>query len=317
MIRYALALALFPGPVAAIELSLPVDCEIGAGCYIQKYVDRDAGPGDADYTCGSLTSDGHKGTDFRVATLAESQKGVAILAAAPGRVRAVRNDIPDLGADHAPGGKECGNGVAIAHGDGWETQYCHLRQGSVTVAAGDHVAAGDRLGLMGLSGDTEFPHLHFSVRKDGETIDPFGAQKMQQPCDLPDGDSLWSPDARKLLAYRGGGIVEAGLTNEPPTLAAIRAGYPANSARSDGSAMILWARFYGLRKNDVLSLVLIDPDGKVIGRHFHKMLKNRAEELRYTGRRGADWASGDYRAVVSITRDGKVRNVTTGRYAVP
>ncbi len=317
MIRYALALALIAGPAAALELALPVDCEMGARCYIQRYVDRDAGPDSVDYTCGSLTSDGHNGTDFRVATLAESQKGVAILAAAPGRVRAVRDGVQDLGTDYAPDGKECGNGVVIAHGDGWETQYCHLREGSVAVAVGAPVATGDKLGLMGLSGDTQFPHLQFSVRKGGETIDPFDARNMAQACGLPADDSLWSPGAREQLMYRSGGLVDLGLTNEAPTLSAISAGYPTNSARSDGPAMILWARFYGLRKNDVLSLILFAPDGRLISRHFHRMPKHRAEELRYTGRKGSEWTAGDYRAVISITRDGKIQNVSTGRFVVP
>ena len=74
----ALALA---GPAAALELSAPLDCP---DCYIQSYVDRDPGPGAADYTCGALSYDGHNGTDFRTATIAEMREGVPVIAAAPG-----------------------------------------------------------------------------------------------------------------------------------------------------------------------------------------------------------------------------------------
>ena len=100
--------------------------------------------------------DRHKGTDFALPSLACMAKGVAVLAAAPGQVSAVRDGEADGtcmdGADVA--GKDCGNGIVIEPGDGWETQYCHLRQGSVAVRPGDTVAAGDRLeiGIIGPDG---------------------------------------------------------------------------------------------------------------------------------------------------------------------
>ena len=316
MIRYLLALALFAGPAAALELTLPVDCEMGERCYIQSYVDRDAGPGYADFTCGSLSYDGHKGTDFRVATLAEMKKGVAIIAAAPGRVRATRDGLDDLGAGNFPKGKDCGNAVVITHDGGWETHYCHLRKGSVRVRSGDTVDRGQTLGLMGLSGNTEFPHLHISVRRDGTPVDPFGAQEMSEACALPDTDSLWSPATREALDYLGGGIVDVGLTSEAPTLKGVRAGMPVDMARLSGPAMILWARFYGLRKDDAISLQLVDPQGKVISAKVHEMPRNRAEEFRYIGRKGTSWAQGEYTATISVARGDKVLDATVRKFSL-
>lgn len=139
MIRIAAALTLIAGSASALELSLPVDCEMGKRCYIQSHVDRDPGPGFADFTCGSLSYDGHKGVDFRVATFEEMEKGVDIIAAAPGKVRATRDGVDDRGAKFFPKGKDCGNAVVITHDDGWETQYCHLAKGSVAVISGDVV----------------------------------------------------------------------------------------------------------------------------------------------------------------------------------
>ena len=109
-----------------LHLSLPVACEIGTVCTIQNYVDRDPGPGARDYTCGRLAYDGHKGTDFRLPDASWLKRNIAVLAAAPGTVIAVRNDLPD----HMPGhydpekikGQESGNGVLIDHGSGWHTQ---------------------------------------------------------------------------------------------------------------------------------------------------------------------------------------------------
>ena len=68
--------------------------------------------------------------------------------------------------------RNCGNGVVIRHADGWETQYCHLRRGSVQVAEGDRVEAGEPLGLVGMSGEANFPHVHLSVRRDGDRHRP-------------------------------------------------------------------------------------------------------------------------------------------------
>ena len=58
--------------------------------------------------------------------------------------------------------------MLIDHGGGWRTQYCHMRQGSVRVRKGDRVRDRQRLGTIGLSGKTEFPHLHLSVRFRGK-----------------------------------------------------------------------------------------------------------------------------------------------------
>ncbi|MCH8001578.1 MAG: M23 family metallopeptidase, partial [Proteobacteria bacterium] len=153
------------------QLELPVDCQIGAACVVQNYVDQDPGPGARDHTCGPLSYDGHKGTDIRVAGRPEMAAGVAVLAAAPGVVRALRDGEADRAASQA--GPDAGNAVVLDHGSGWESQYSHLRQGSVAVVTGQRVAAGTRLGLIGWSGRAEFPHVEFALRHRGRAIDPF------------------------------------------------------------------------------------------------------------------------------------------------
>ena len=63
-----------------------------------------------------------------------------------------------------------GNLVVIDHGGGFETRYAHQEHLSVT--EGDLVRAGDVLGAVGSTGVSTGPHLHFEVRRDGESVDP-------------------------------------------------------------------------------------------------------------------------------------------------
>ena len=72
----------------APRLSLPLDCAIGQDCAILQYADLDPGPGALDRSCGSLSYDGHGGTDFYLLRLELLDAGVPVLAAADGKVQA-------------------------------------------------------------------------------------------------------------------------------------------------------------------------------------------------------------------------------------
>jgi murein DD-endopeptidase MepM/ murein hydrolase activator NlpD len=168
------------------QLMLPIACDPGKDCWILRYVDHDPGPGVRDYMCGGVTGDGHKGTDIAIGDLEVMARGVEVRAAAAGVVDALRDGVPDIGVEQggraAVTGKECGNGIRIAHGDGWTTWYCHLRRGSLLVKEGDKVAAGQPLALVGLSGETSFPHVHFDIRHGDQAIDPFVGVASDRDC---------------------------------------------------------------------------------------------------------------------------------------
>lgn len=69
-----------------------------------------------------------------------------------------------------------GHTVVVRHNDGYTSHYCNLAA-EVTVAAGDTVAAGQVLGVVGDSALIETaaePHLHFEVYHDGDPVDPAG-----------------------------------------------------------------------------------------------------------------------------------------------
>lgn len=68
-----------------------------------------------------------------------------------------------------------GNYVLMAHGDGLQTLYCHLSEILVTENAS--LRAGETIGLVGSTGMSTGPHLHFELRVDGIRCDPIYALK--------------------------------------------------------------------------------------------------------------------------------------------
>ncbi len=290
------------GAQAPPRLELPVACEIGAACVVQNYVDQDPGPGARDHACGPLSYDGHQGTDIRVAGGPEMAAGVAVLAAAPGVVRARHDGAADRAAAQA--GPDTGNTVVLDHGGGWESQYSHLRQGSVAVATGQRVAAGARLGLIGWSGRAEFPHLEFALRHRGRTIDPFTGAPAGGGCGRG-GAPLWGPAAQAALAYRAGGLLRAGFASEAPDLARALDGTYDAPASTQAPALVFWAVAWGLREGDWESFRLIAPDGRVLTEGSATLPRNQAQWLRYIGKKrsGAGFPPGGYRGEYRVTRD--------------
>jgi hypothetical protein len=139
----------------AVTLALPIACELGRTCEIQNYVDRDKGPAATDYLCGSVSYNDHSGVDFRILDMVAQRRGVSVLAAASGKVTAIRDGVADVSVrdiDRATiAGRECGNGVVIDHGGGLTTQYCHMAKGSIAVASGMQVSSGAVLGRVGFA----------------------------------------------------------------------------------------------------------------------------------------------------------------------
>jgi hypothetical protein len=93
--------------------------------------------------------------------------GEQVLAAGDGTVVATRTDM----ADNAPGAEPpftawdavAGNRVIEDLGHGRYALYAHLQPGSVRPRVGDRVRRGDVLGLVGNTGNSDAPHLHFHV----------------------------------------------------------------------------------------------------------------------------------------------------------
>jgi Peptidase family M23 len=308
-------IALAPATLAAAPapptLELPIACAPGRTCEVQHYVDRDPGPGAKDYRCGAQTYDGHSGLDIRLPDMAAQRRGVAVLAAAPGRVTRLRDGLPDISV-RTPGAasieqQECGNGVVVDHGGGWETQYCHLAKGSLAVTVGRQVKAGTPLGRVGLSGNTEYPHLHMTVRRDGRVSDPFAPDLAAGACAPQGAAGMWSLGARAALPYRPGAILNLGFSGAPVTMAQVEESQISLPA-DDSPYLIAYGRAIALMAGDVIEMRLTGPGGVVLAEARQPpMAKWRAQHLTYIGKKRppAGWPPGSYGAEVKILRGGK------------
>ena len=295
----------------ALVLGLPLRCEPGVDCWIANYVDMAAGPEVRDYNCGLLAYDGHKGTDFALRSLAEMRAGVEVIAAASGTVEGVRNIAEDVDVQRAGrqsvSGAECGNGVVLAHANGWKTQYCHMLKGSVTVQTGQSVATGEVLGKVGLSGLTEFPHVHLQVSLNGAIVDPFAGTDRKALCGLGP-NPLWNKALLAKLSYKPTMIYNIGFAPELPEWEAVRGGrYREKVLPASTEALVVWAEIFGVQAGDKMTLTIKGPDGKVLINERVEQTRPQARRFLMAGKRvsvGA-WLPGTYHGsiVVSRTRD--------------
>lgn len=161
-----------PSSVAyAVDYAFPTSEEDYGEFYPTAYKDHGSGSAVEDWHCGDLAYDGHTGNDFGAGSFSGMDAGRDVTAAADGVVIATN----DGEYDQCTTG-DCGaaNYVKIEHADGRSTLYYHLKKWSVLVSVGQTVRCGEKLGLMGSSGNSFGPHVHFGVvGTDGDNEDPF------------------------------------------------------------------------------------------------------------------------------------------------
>jgi len=290
-------------------LGFPLACVVGQTCEIQHYVDREAGPGVRDYRCGAQSYEGHNGIDIRLLDMAAQRRGVNVLAAAAGKVTRLRDGVADISIRDpravSVANQECGNGVAIDHGNGLESQYCHMARGSISVKSGDTVAAGAPIGRVGLSGNTEFPHLHLTLRRNGVVVDPF-APAGGPGCGAR--DDLWTPLARTMMAYKSGAVLNAAFAGGALTMTEVEAGGVPTPSRT-APYVVAYVRGITLQAGDVIKLELKDPDGVSLARSQLPPLDRwKAQHLAYVGKKqpAGGWKAGTYLADFQVLRSGRV-----------
>ncbi len=289
-----------------ISFDLPAQCRLGETCWIVNYVDVDPSLAAKDLRCEARTYDGHDGVDVAIRDRGVMEQGMPVLAAAPGIVRRMRDGVADVSVTTATSreaiaGRECGNGIVIDHGEGWETQYCHLKERSLRVTVGEQVERGSAVGLIGLSGKTEFPHVHFTVRYRGQVIDPFTGQSRSAGCGAR-GHSLWRDSG---VTYEDVALYHAGFAVQEPQIDAIRGGTAmAEQLSAESAAIILWVDIFGVQAKDRLRFRIIAPDGRTILDREQRIDRTQARRFAFSGirRQSRKWSSGIYRGELSLQR---------------
>ncbi|MGE0440388.1 MAG: peptidoglycan DD-metalloendopeptidase family protein [Gemmatimonadales bacterium] len=201
------------------------------------YVDH-GGAEPTDYRCGFKAYPGHRGVDILLRNFLVQDSGVTVIAAAAGQVASTADGNPDRSTTRGSGG--LGNHVVLDHGGGYRTYYGHLRRGSVQVAVGANVAAGAPLGLVGSSGDSNWPHLHFAVTWDLVWVDPFAGACNQGAA------GLWASqlEYQDRFMVMDAGVAISGATTlaqileRPPTVGSVPATTP---------SVVFWAEALNIR----------------------------------------------------------------------
>ncbi|MFO0875027.1 MAG: peptidoglycan DD-metalloendopeptidase family protein, partial [Phycisphaerales bacterium] len=244
------------GAGGAIYPFYPMAGNLNADIMSGGFVDLDpTSPGFHDYACRPFTYDGHEGIDTEIRGFGEQSIGVPVFAARDGVVVFAQDGWPDM---NLAGGVQ-GNIVAIDHGDGFESQYYHLKNGSVAVTLGQVVKAGQQIGMVGSSGNSFGPHLHFQTMFNDEVWEPFAGA-------CRPGESSWvdqGPLDTDELFLHDFGITRTDLFTLPqpwwepwplPTNAQLQV---------DDPAVVFWWRVYNFPVNCLIHVRFYRPNGSL------------------------------------------------------
>lgn len=251
----------------AVPLSWPVKKAVGFPSFdvdaISNYVDHNAAfPNQLrDWNCGTRTYDlssgyNHKGIDIFLwpySWLMMDQNGAEIVAAAPGTI---------ILKDDGNFDRSCGlnsnpwNAVFVRHSDNSVAWYGHMKNGSTTTKqVGESVVAGEKLGLVGSSGSSTGPHLHFELYNGaGQLEDPF-----QGTCNTMNANSWWQtqPTYRipRLNALTTGSAAPASATCPNPESPNLK------STFAPGEVIFTTAYYRDQLTGSATQYSLVRPDG--------------------------------------------------------
>lgn len=299
-------------PASAIELRLPADCRLGEDCFLQQFPDMKTGAGAIDPFCGIATYDDHDGVDLRILSMKDIGRGVPVVAVADGEVLRGRDGVEDRlivtpAERKAIMPRACGNGIVVAHAEGVETQYCHLRKGSIVVKPGQKLKAGDKIGEVGASGLAQFPHVHLTVRADGTEVDPLTGRKVGGDCvaDPSEARPLFAPAVMAAITPLEPVILGLGMTGAVVEYDSLVAEGAPDTASSSDPARIAWAWIANMKAGDRLRILLSGPDGRNVTDNTTEPLdRSKAVYFSYAGKKGGP-VPGSYRMEITVLREGK------------
>jgi murein DD-endopeptidase MepM/ murein hydrolase activator NlpD len=218
-----------------------------------------------DYNCGSRTYDtqsgyNHAGTDYFLWPFAFNKMDsseVEIIAAAAGTIIYKSDGNFDRSCTF---NSNNWNAVYVQHADGSVAWYGHMKNGSLTTKiVGQTVAQGEYLGVVGSSGNSTGPHLHFEVYDAANNlIDPYAG-----PCNNMNSASWWITQR----PYIDAAVNHIATNDHPPVFNACPGADIRNERNyflaSDTIFLMLYYRF--LSTGDVATYTIYRPNNSVWG----------------------------------------------------
>lgn len=225
-----------------------------------------------DYNCGNWAYSGHIGNDFYLWPFPWEMLDsgyVEVIAAAEGVIVNKTDGCDDRDcADTCEYGR--GNHMAIMHTDSIMSRYLHMKKGSLTSKGiGDPVASGEFLGIVGTSGLSDFPHLHFDVMKFwtdslgeySELYDPFWGSCNHTPATA----SMWAsqkpyvePAILKISTHWD---IPVMANDCPPSAAFDQPKY--NNNFNFGETIYAFTYYRHISENDSTQFIIYRPDDSV------------------------------------------------------
>ena len=188
-----------------------------------------------------------------------------------------------------------------------------MRKGSVAVRPGQEVSQGQELGLVGMSGEASFPHVHLSVRQGKDQVDPFRGTAGGPTCGLGTAP-LWAPPLLDRLAYLPVMLTHIGFAPDRPSWDQVQNGdLDGAELPATAPALILWLDAFGIAAGDRVSWKIAGPDGSLVFEDSRGEPKPQARSFRFNGKRqpAGGWPPGSYTGTVTIEREGAPRQEMT------
>ncbi len=225
--------------------------------HVVNYVDLDGGGSASDWACHNVAYDTHAGVDIYLRDFLEMDSERFVVAAAAGEVVWVEDSFFDRST--CPGCWPYSNYVYMRHDDGSTATYLHFKKWSTLVQAGQRVRAGEPLALVGSSGNSSDPHLHFEVRDESDDVwEPHAGA-------CRPGDSLWLAPQPGHVQDNPIDFVDAGLSLVVPPLDAIKFRWPDVAHVQQGPSVphYFWHKNTDIHAGDVSRVVYRRPDNSI------------------------------------------------------
>lgn len=237
---------------AQLKLVTPIDGVYLKDYFIVNYVDLDTNAGVMyDINCGTKTYDGHAGIDFALKNFRQMDSGVNVKAAAGGRIVFVSDAAFDR--SKSGNGLGFGNYICIEHPGGYYSYYAHLKKGSAKVQLNDSVTEGQVIGLVGSSGNSTDPHLHFEIWYQNQ----YYFEPSQGTCQTY--PTFWKNQLNYDSVYR---FMDNGLMNFIPSLDTLKERPLSQTIfKEKDSFVTFWTHYAGAKAGDSIRIDWIDPQG--------------------------------------------------------